>query len=58
MPYIICTYIFQLKAFYTKYPEDGAAKGGRNSTLEVVSNNIEWLEKHEANIDSWLINYN
>lgn len=47
-----------MKAFFIKYPEAGAGKAGRKTALEVVSNNIAWLENHEAIINNWLINNN
>lgn len=43
-----------MKAFFEKYPEAGAGKAGRKIALEVVSNNIKWLERHEASINDWL----
>ncbi|KAL4150039.1 hypothetical protein QTP88_003885 [Uroleucon formosanum] len=46
----------EMKVFFEKYPEAGAGKAGRKTALEVVSNNIKWLESHEAVINNWLIN--
>jgi glutamyl aminopeptidase len=45
-----------MKEFFDKHPEAGAGKAGRKTALEVVSNNIKWLENHEAAISNWLIN--
>lgn len=45
-----------MKEFFEKYPEAGAGKAGRQNALEVVSNNIKWLERHEADITNWLTN--
>lgn len=45
-----------MQEFFKKYPEAGAGKSGRKTALEVVSNNIKWLEHHEAVIANWLIN--
>jgi len=45
-----------MNAFFKKYPEAGAGKAGREVALEVVSNNIKWLERHETAIQEWLIN--
>lgn len=47
-----------MKEFFNKYPEAGAGKAGRKTALEVVNNNIEWLENHEVVINNWLINNN
>ncbi|XP_060840151.1 glutamyl aminopeptidase-like isoform X1 [Rhopalosiphum padi] len=46
----------EMKGFFDKHPEAGAGKAGRKTALEVVSNNIKWLENHEAAISNWLIN--
>jgi len=45
-----------MKEFFDKHPETGAGKAGRKTALEIVSNNIKWLESHEAVISNWLIN--
>lgn len=45
-----------MEEFFNKYPEAGAGKAGRKTALETVSNNIKWLELHEALINDWLIN--
>lgn len=46
-----------MKTFFNEYPEAGAGKASRKTALEVVSNNIKWLENHEAFIANWLTNY-
>jgi glutamyl aminopeptidase len=47
-----------MKLFFDKYPDAGAGNAGRKTALEVVSNNIKWLEKNEVTISNWLITFN
>jgi len=44
-----------MNIFFDKHPFAEPALG-RTSIIEVVYNNIKWLEKHEAVISNWLIN--
>jgi len=45
-----------MNIFFDRYPEAVPENESRNSTLEVVFNNIKWLENYEAVISDWLIN--
>jgi len=45
-----------MNIFFDKYPEAGVGNYGRKTALEDVSNNIKWLENHEAVISNWLKN--
>jgi len=45
-----------MNIFFVKHPEAGAGKASRKNALEVVSNNIKWLENYEAVISNWLKN--
>ena len=45
-----------MNIFFDQYPEAAVGNNIRKTTLDVVSNNIKWLEKHEAVISNWLIN--
>ncbi|XP_015590291.1 glutamyl aminopeptidase isoform X2 [Cephus cinctus] len=44
----------EMKAFFQKYSEAGAGVGARAQALETVSNNIKWLNKNTAKLESWL----
>ncbi|CAI6368801.1 unnamed protein product [Macrosiphum euphorbiae] len=48
-------HIREINIFFDEHPEAEPALG-RSSILEVVSNNIKWLKKHEAVVSNWLIN--
>ncbi|CAI6369413.1 unnamed protein product [Macrosiphum euphorbiae] len=48
--------IREMNIFFDQYPEAAVGNNIRKTTLDVVSNNIKWLEKHEAVISNWLIN--
>jgi len=45
-----------MNIFFVKHPEAGAGIAGRKNALEVVLNNIKWLENFETVISNWLIN--
>ncbi|XP_060840148.1 glutamyl aminopeptidase-like [Rhopalosiphum padi] len=61
---IVCSHfntyerLAEMKLFFDKYPDAGAGNAGRKTALEVVSNNIKWLEKNEVTISNWLITFN
>jgi len=44
-----------MNIFFDKYPEAVDGNDERKTLLEAVSNNIKWLEKHEAVISNWFI---
>ncbi|NP_001192196.1 glutamyl aminopeptidase [Acyrthosiphon pisum] len=49
-------HIREMNIFFDEHPEAVPRNKGRKSVLEVVSNNIKWLEKHETVISNWLMN--
>ncbi|VVC37758.1 ERAP1-like C-terminal domain,Peptidase M1, membrane alanine aminopeptidase, N-terminal [Cinara cedri] len=48
----------EMKAFFKNYPDAGAAKSERETALETVVQNIDWLKRNEAFIIDWLKNNN
>ncbi|KAK2575060.1 hypothetical protein KPH14_008800 [Odynerus spinipes] len=48
------TKLNEMKAFFEKYPEAGAGASSRAKALETVQNNIKWLAKNTAKLESWL----
>ncbi|CAI6368671.1 unnamed protein product [Macrosiphum euphorbiae] len=48
--------IGEMNIFFDKHPVAVDGDDERKTLLEDVSNNIKWLEKHEAVISNWFIN--
>jgi hypothetical protein len=44
----------QMEEFFAKYPEAGAGTKSRKNALEVVQNNIRWMERSVDDILPWL----
>ena len=43
-----------MEDFFAKYPEAGAGTKSRQNALEVVENNIHWIERSVDDILPWL----
>lgn len=44
----------EMQEFFAKYPDAGAGASSRVSALEGVRQNIAWLAKYKASVESWI----
>lgn len=45
-----------MEAFFAKYPNAGAGTSSRQTALETVKNNINWLANYKSTVENWIIN--
>lgn len=46
-----------MKVFFEKYPNAGAGAASRKKAIETVQNNIIWLSRYRATVESWTANF-